>query len=317
MFKTNLFSSTLFAFLLTSCTSTRIPVKIGDVPPPAELSIQDEEYGQQVLDQITDSTPLDRDDGNVNRVRDIVDRITAAANADQQPWHVYVLKDDSVKNAAATRGNYVFVWTGILSSVRSDGELACILAHEIGHVLAKHTAPNPAEEANQMITGTVGDIADSVIGSASGYGIAGSLANMIITSSLNAFLVNPNAQRLEYEADQIGIFLMADAGYDPEDAVRFWTRAKDDPDFGKSTLQFLSTHPSSDDRLIRLQKMLPESLRRYQNAVPMRKRKTKSYIIPSGSVTGFEKKQEDSQPPRFREYDEKDREYSNRRSRRN
>ena len=271
MKKNNFVISIFLAFLLTSCASTRIPIKVGDIPRAQEVSVQDEEYGQQVLYELTKTTPLDRNDHNINRVRDIVDRIARAANADRVPWNVFVLADNSVKNAAATRGNYVFVWTGMLESTTSDGELASVLAHEIGHVLARHTTPNPAEEANQMISGVAGNIAGTVL-SQTGYGMVGSLADALITNSLNAFLVNPNSQRLEYEADQIGIFLMADAGYNPEDSINFWSRAKNDPAFGRGNLQFLSTHPSSEDRLKKLEKMLPEARRRYQDRGDMERR---------------------------------------------
>lgn len=250
---------------LTSCAPSRKPVQVGDIPNSSAVSYEDEEYGQAVLDQLTQQAPLDRNDANINRVEDIVDRLTRAANADQSPWHIYVLNDGKVKNAAATRGNYVFVWTGILSAVRNDSELAGILAHEIGHVLAKHTTPDPAEEANQMITGVTGSIAREILSSQSGaIGIVGGIAESLITASMNALIVNPNSQRLEYEADQIGIFLMADAGYDPRSFVDFWERARNDPDFSGSDIQFLSTHPSTGNRLERLRKMLPESIARYE-----------------------------------------------------
>jgi len=71
------------------------------------------------------------------------------------------------------------------------------------------------------------------------------LAELIVRASLEAILVNPDQQGKELEADQIGIFMMADAGYDPQEAIDFWQHVQGDPDFSSSPLEFMSSHPSS------------------------------------------------------------------------
>ena len=62
-------------------------------------------------------------------VRDLVDMLANAAHASSSPWNVYVLRGDDVINAAATRGNFVFVWTGMLQAAYSDAELSSVLAY--------------------------------------------------------------------------------------------------------------------------------------------------------------------------------------------
>lgn len=251
---------------LTACASRRKIIPTGEVPMVAPVSAYDEEYGQQVLEAITQDARLDNNTERINRVRSIVDRLTWAANSDSAPWHVYVIDAPQIKNAGATRGNFVFVWSGILEAVQDDSELAAVLAHEIGHVLARHVMPDPGEMANQMISGVAGTVGRAVIVNQPGaISMAGGAAEALISSTVDALIVNPQSQRLEYEADQIGIFLMADAGYDPEAAINFWGRAKSDPDFGGDTPQFLSSHPSSENRLNRLRKVLPEARDRYLN----------------------------------------------------
>ena len=226
----------------------------------------DERYGQEVLGQLSQQFQLDRDDARVSRVRDIVDRLTKAAHADKNPWHIYVFDDTGFKNAAATKGNYVFVWSGILTGVQNDDELATILAHEIGHVLAGHTSPTPGEEANEMIAGAVGDVAKEVVNQQSGYiGLAAGLAGMLVSEGVKAFIVNPESKRKEFEADQIGLFLMARAGYDPQEAINFWRRVEDDPEYSSGLPQFMSSHPSSDTRVATLEKLLPEAQAEYRS----------------------------------------------------
>jgi metalloendopeptidase OMA1, mitochondrial len=250
----------------SGCAVSRPIIEPGKVPAPQVVSAQDEEYGQQVLRQFSSQFPLERDDGTVKRVRDMVEHITDAAGGKNEAWHVYVFRAPQVKNAGATRGNFVFVWTGILDSVRSDDELATVLAHEIGHLLAGHTAANPEDQANAMITGVAGVAAQETLRQT--LGPAADIARAVVSGLVGAALVNPESQRKELEADQIGLFLMARSGYDPTSAVRFWERVKDDPSFGGggSLPQFLSSHPSSKTRSERLASLLPLAKRDFRES---------------------------------------------------
>ncbi len=265
----------------TGCASTRIPIPPGVIPEPQPVLAVDEQYGQQVLSQLSNSYKLDRSDARINRVRDIVDRLAHAAGADRNPWNVYVFADDKFKNAAATRGNFIFVWTGILNTVKNDSELAAILAHEMGHVLAGHTKATPDEEARQIGTGVAGQIAGTVISAAGpGYDILGTLGELIVRASLQALLVNPEQQRQELEADQIGLYLMADARYDPSKATEFWKRVEVDPDFQGAPLEFLSSHPSSGTRLQKLEELLPDAMKRYKSPPRVKKKKDTLFLKP-------------------------------------
>lgn len=256
----------VLAISLGACASSRKPVPPGVVPTQAAVLAEDEKYGHEVLSNLTERYPLDRDDARILRVRDLVEKLTRAAKADNNPWHVYVLVDDNFKNAAATRGNYIFVWTGILRTVQNDAELATILSHEIGHVLAGHTESDPAEETNRIIAGIAGIATSSVLGNQGLGGPASDLAELIVRASLEALLVNPDTQDKELEADQIGLFMMADAGFDPAEAINFWQRIQSDPDFRGFPLEFLSSHPSSLTRVERLSSQLPAASERYRIA---------------------------------------------------
>lgn len=260
------FCASCVAFLVIGCSTGRTPVPPGTIPEEPYVSAEDERYGAEVLSELTKNYPLERDDQAIGRVRELVTRLTRAAHADQNPWNVFVLQGDDVINAAATRGNYVFVWTGMLREAQSDGELATVVAHELGHLLAGHTQPTPAEEASQIMAQASGRIAGQIVATQPGYAPLAQLTSILVSEAIKAFVVNPGAQSLELEADHIGFFVMADAGYDPHEALSLWSRMAENPTTGGAGLQFLSSHPASSERLEVLRALLPEAEARYQRA---------------------------------------------------
>lgn len=249
----------------SACGPSRPVIPPGEIPSLPRVSSEDERYGQTVLSELTRQYPLERDDRDINRVRDIVSQLARAAYADNEPWHVFVLQGDSVVNAAATRGNFVMVWTGLLRLAQSDGELATVLAHELGHLLAGHTEPTAAEEASSIIAQTSGNIAGRIVATQGPYGALASITGVLVTEAIKAIAVNPESQRQELEADQIGFFLMADAGFDPQEALSIWTTLATKEGAG-SSLQFLSSHPANEERLQALGALLPAAQQRYDAA---------------------------------------------------
>jgi predicted Zn-dependent protease len=248
--------------LLLGCSTSRRQFTPGEIPALESLSSADEQYGHEVLNLMMDQYVLDRNDKNIERVRSIIDKLSLEANSGQLPWHVYVFKDDAFENAAATRGNYIFVWTGILNRVQNDDELAVVLSHEMAHLLAGHTQATPEEEAAMVFSESSGRIAAEVLAQTGGQygalaGLAGAVAKMIIDS----VVVNPEQKRKELEADQIGLFLMAKAKYNPETAIDFWQKMQTSGSGDMGPLQFIATHPSSDERMEQIRSLLPQAVR--------------------------------------------------------
>lgn len=254
--------------LISAGCSGRAPVTPGYIPRATELSPEDEQYGHAVLAEVTKTYPISHNRGEVLRVRGIADKLTRAAGADAHPWHIYVLEGDAVVNAAATRGNHLFVWTGMLRTASTDGELATVIAHELGHVLAQHTKPTPGEEAARVMADTSGTIAGQIVRTQPGYASLAQLAAILVSEGVKAIAVNPNSQRLEHEADHIGFFMMADAGYNPREALRFWSKMARGESMDAPGLQFFSSHPATDERLAELEALLPEAEARFYGIRP-------------------------------------------------
>jgi metalloendopeptidase OMA1, mitochondrial len=262
----------LFLFLsfsLTACPAPRQPIPPGVVPAGRPVTVSEEQYGRQVLNALNQEFEIDYNDPRLPRVNEIVDRLTTSAQGQRDAWHVYLLKAPNIKNAGATRGNHVFIWSGMLDITKSDDEIATVLAHEIAHVLAGHTDPDPNEEIKRMLIG-VGAIAAGVAAAQATKNPMAARNVGNITTSLTGeigkgFLLNPYSREKELEADSIGLFMMADAKYNPEAAVQFWTRAQNDPDFAPS-IEFFSTHPPPHNRLEQLQQLLPAAMARYKGS---------------------------------------------------
>lgn len=259
-------ASVLCATLLNACASGRPPVPPGVVPKPRPPTISEEQYGHTVLQGLSEQYKVDYTDPRVDKVTEIVERLTTAAGAGQDPWHVYLFRAPEVKNAAATRGNHVFVWSGLLDFTESDEETATFIAHEIAHVLAGHTDPDPNEEVRRLLIGIGAAAAGIAVAHAtSSPSVAGNVGRMtqVLTQEVGSgLLVNPYSRERELEADHIGLFLMADAGYRPDAAVKFWERIQQNPSFA-SGLEFFSTHPPPANRLESLRALLPQAMARY------------------------------------------------------
>lgn len=255
---------------LAACGPLRQPVPAGEVPVAAPVSDADDAYGHGVLLTLSRTYPVEQNYTAHNRVARVIYNLADPSGTRNDPWHVYILHGDSVLNAAATRGNYVFVWSGLLRQIDSDAELATVLGHEIGHVLAGHTKPTPQEEAASIIAQGSGGLTGGIIASQGGYGAAAGIASTIVSEAVKALIINPESQRQEFEADQIGLFLMADAGYNPTRAIEFWERFGDKLGHVPEAAQFLSSHPSSEERLEKLRTALPEALRRFDQTLTER-----------------------------------------------
>lgn len=252
---------------VAACGPIRTPVPDGVIPPATPVTIEEEQYGHQVLTAITQQHPIDYNNNRGPEVERVVDRLTRAAGAQAEPWHVYVLKADDVKNAAATRGNHVFVWSGMLIVASTEADLATVLAHEISHVLARHTEPSQGETIREALIG-IGAMAAGIAVSAATRGAQfggdfGNVASSAAQELGRGFFVYPYSRDLEFEADRIGMLLMGQAGYDPKIALDFWTKVQNDPDF-QTSAGFFSTHPPAQDRLQKLRDALPDAELRYR-----------------------------------------------------
>ena len=167
-------------------------------------------------------------------------------------WSVVVIDDPEMVNAWCMAGGRMAIYTGFIIQLDpTDDELAQVMAHEISHALAKHTA----EKMSMQIATSVGVAA---------AGIASDNTNVALTgAALTAMLaVNlPNSRAAETEADRMGIELAAKAGFNPAAAATLWQKMAKVSRAGSP--QFLSTHPAPSNRQQELAQLEPEMRKFY------------------------------------------------------
>ncbi len=201
-----------------------------------------------------ESKLLPDSDPRVQRVRRIGERIAAVANRSDFQWEFNVIESDQV-NAFCLPGGKVFFYTGILKLTSNDDQIATVMGHEIAHALARHGA----ERMSMQMLAQAGAIALAVgTRDSSPAERAAYLGAYGLGSTLGVML--PYSRKHEHEADEIGIYLMWKAGYNPHEAVKFWKKMAKLSE-GKAPPEFLSTHPSDASRIKAIEeyiKTLPE-----------------------------------------------------------
>lgn len=231
--------------------------------------ISDDEVASMAVsqfDQMKQEMPLSNDAAKKAQLQRVGERIVKAARdrgADLLPadqWEFVLFESDQV-NAFAMPGGKVGFYTGIFPLFQSDDDMAVVMGHEIAHVSAHHGAEKVSHQlANQLagvalalglgVGGVDGDTQQIVMAS---YGAGSSLGFIL-----------PYSRTMESEADHIGLIYSSAAGYDPRAAPSFWQRMA--AQGGSRPPEFLSTHPSEDSRIKRLNELVPEVLPIYYKA---------------------------------------------------
>ena len=202
----------------------------------------------EMLKPYQEKGKLDNDPLLKARVERITGRLIAQAvkmrpETREWEWSMKILDDPETVNAWAMAGGKMALYTGLVEQVKpTDDELAQVLAHEISHALAKHTA----EKMSVAMASQLGMVA--VAASTENKAV---LAGSMLAAKLAIDL--PNSRSAEEEADRIGIELAAKAGYDPRAAATLWQKMGEVS--GRSVPQFLSTHPSPANRAETLAKL--------------------------------------------------------------
>ena len=173
-------------------------------------------------------------------------------------WEVVVFEDAS-PNAFALPGNKIGVHTGMLTLVDNQDQLAAVIGHEIGHVLAKHSN----ERASQEMAVSSGM---NVIQAVSAPQTAlGQTALGLLGVGAQYGILMPYSRVHESEADMIGVDLMAKAGFDPRQSIGLWQKMEQASQ-GQQPIEFMSTHPSHATRIQDLERHMPQAMGLFQQA---------------------------------------------------
>jgi predicted Zn-dependent protease len=171
-------------------------------------------------------------------------------------WEFSLVRDPSV-NAFAMPGGKIVIFEGLLPVTQTEEALAVVVGHEVAHVIAHHASERISR---QMALQGVGNIGGALLGSSRGTQIG-----MTVFGLGAQYSMLPFSRQQEYEADEIGLIVMALAGYDPRAAVPFWTRMSQNSS-GGNVPAFLSTHPTDANRIAHIEQIMPHVLEFYKGA---------------------------------------------------
>lgn len=247
-FKTVFVAACAATLMLAACTTAPVTGRSQFIliSPERSTALGVEAY-QQIKDQMAAVTGTDEAD-MVSRAGQ---RIAAVVEgADGFEWEFTLFKDDT-PNAFALPGGKVGVNTGLFQVAKSEAQLAAVMGHEIAHVMAQHSAERMSRD---MVTQLGLVILGASVDNPQMVDLAANAATLGVSL--------PFGRSQEAEADRIGIIYMAKAGYDPREAITLWQNFA--AVGGERPPEFLSTHPSPENRIERLERYMPEALAIYE-----------------------------------------------------
>jgi len=195
------------------------------------------------------------------RLKTIANRLipqTAVFRDDTRNWNWGLqLIDSPIVKATCAPGGRITFYSGIINKLNlTDDEIAAIMGHEIAHAVREHGREQVSQALAQNI---ISNVALAAAGAGSAQSI--DAANQI----MQYVLVLPNSRQNEREADAIGLELAARGGYDPRAAITLWQKMSKESQ-GKNPPEFLSTHPSNENRIKDLSALIPKVMPLYEAA---------------------------------------------------
>src|SRR5215475_858322 len=224
---------------------------------------QEAALGLQSYQDVLSQSQVVNSGPQVELVRKVMNRLEAATGTagKNMDWQVSVV-DSPQANAFCLPGGKMVVYTGILPVARSEAGLATVLGHEMAHATSRHGSQRllQSEVSNTLLTGANASVA---------LGDMDMRQKMAVMAAVGAGakygVILPFSRNHESEADEISLFYMARAGYDPHEAIKFWERMEQNSN-GPQTPEYLSTHPSHGTRIQRLNEHMPRAEEEYNKA---------------------------------------------------
>lgn len=223
---------------------------------------QEVQLGISSFDQMKAQVPINRDPAVNALVQRVGKRVAATVNMPNAQWEFVVFQSPEA-NAFCLPGGKIGVYTGILPITQNEAGLATVIGHEVSHATARHGAERMSESMGVQM---LGQLISGQLSTKDPQVQQGAMLAYGVISKVGVEL--PHSRKQESEADFIGLKYMARAGYDPEEAVRFWERfsAFTQKAGGASTPAFLRTHPLDATRIQQLKDWLPQAKTEFRPA---------------------------------------------------
>ena len=254
------------SLLLHSCTTAPITDrKQLKLIPEAKLNAQ----AAEIYEKVKKKEKMSKDLKSLNMIKEIGNRIENSISeyfyrenlndpTTNFQWEYILIDNDKVKNAWCMPGGKIAVYSGMLKVTKNVDGMASVMGHEIAHAVAKHSV----ERASRgVLINTTFQITDILTG--------GKISQVNRTTGMNTVglltqlgIMNPFNRKQEIEADYLGMIFSSLSGYDIRETVKIWERMKE-ANKGKEPPEFMSTHPSSTNRIIKINEWMNEIILDY------------------------------------------------------
>ena len=216
--------------------------------------------GRKAYQEILKHEKVDSTSELAQQVRIIGQRLAKAVGRSDFNWEFNLFENPQI-NAFCLPGGKVGLYSGMAKVANTSARIAAVLAHEIAHAIARHGGQRMSAQIGQELL--MGILSVATLSELSKDKRQLALAALGLGTTVGVIL--PFSRSNELEADEIGLVLMATAGFDPREAVVLWRRMEEIA--GSSGASFLSTHPSNRQRQERLNQLMPRALSIYQKKV--------------------------------------------------
>ena len=248
-------------FILNSCASVPITDrKQLRIIPEAKLNAQ----ASQIYEKIKEKEKLIKTGNDLKQIKDIGSRMEDSfseyfyqSNLNDPTtnfqWAYILIDNKKIKNAWCMPGGKIAVYSGMLDITKNKNGLAAVMGHEIAHAVAKHSVERASRGVILNTTVQITDILTggklSQVNRTTGMDTVGLLAKLGI--------MNPFSRKQESEADYLGLIFSSLSGYDIRETTNIWERMKE-ANKGKAPPEFMSTHPSADNRILKINEWINE-----------------------------------------------------------
>ena len=249
-------------FVMNACSTAPITDrKQLKIIPEAKLNAQ----AAQIYEKVKEKEKLSKDTKTLDQIKNIGSKMENAISLYfeksnlQDPtrnfsWEYILIENDKLRNAWCMPGGKIAVYTGILDVTKNKNGLAAVMGHEIAHAVAKHSVERASRS---VLLNTGSQLIDIFTG--------GKLSQVNRVTGMNTVgllsqigIMNPFTRKQETEADYLGMIFSSLSGYDIRETKELWKRMKK-ANKGKEPPQFMSTHPSSTNRI--------KNLKEWENTV--------------------------------------------------
>ncbi len=252
--------------LLNSCTTAPITDrKQLKLIPESKLNAQAAQIYEKVKEKeklITSGNTLKEIKEIGNKMEDSISEYFYKQNLKDPTayfqWEYILIDNEKIKNAWCMPGGKIAVYTGLLDITKNKDGLAAVMGHEVAHAVAKHSVERASRGVLMKTTIQITDILTggkiSQVNRTTGMDTVGLLAQL--------GLMNPFNRKQETEADYLGLIFSSLSGFDIRETTKIWERMRE-ANRGKEPPEFMSTHPSSTNRINQINEWLNEIIVKY------------------------------------------------------